>query len=84
MTRRNRRETKTTAEINEEKAEEIAEDTAAVELEKLQRKVAREERKKRREIEEKSQKKAIWLLPALLLLTMTLAFVFSNLNFAVN
>ena len=38
----------------------VAEDTAALELEKLQRKLAREERKKRKEIEAKSRKKAQW------------------------
>lgn len=80
MTRRSKKEAASLP-TNEDRAEEIAEETAATELEKLQRKVAREERKKRLEIEEKSQKKAIWLLPALLLLTMSLAFVFSNLNF---
>ncbi len=65
----------------EEKAQEVAEETAALELEKLQRKLAREERKKRKEIEERSRKKAIWLLPSLLLITMILAWVFSHLNF---
>ncbi len=68
-------------EANEEQVAAVAEDTAALELEKLQRKLAREERKKRKEIEAASHKKAIWLLPSLLLLTMVIAWVFSNLQF---
>ncbi len=65
----------------EELAEEVAENTAELELEKLQRKLAREERKKRKEIELAGQKKARWLLPALLATMTILAFVFSNLKF---
>ena len=45
--------------MSEETAQEVNEETAALELEKLQRKVAREERRKRREIEQEKQKKAI-------------------------
>ncbi len=67
----------------EEMAAAVAEDTAALELEKLQRKLAREERKKRKEIEAESQKKAQWLLPTLLLLTVTIAWVFTHLSFQV-
>lgn len=64
-----------------EEAEAVAEDTAQIELERLQKKLAREERKKRKEIEAASQKKAIFVLPALLVATMALAFVFSYLRF---
>lgn len=64
-----------------EQAAAVAEDTAAIELEKLQRKLAREERKKRREIEAASQKKAIWLLPSLLFVTMMLAWMLGKLKF---
>ena len=68
----------------EEMAAAVAEDTAALELEKLQRKLEREERKKRKEIEAESQKKAQWLLPSLLLLTVAIAWVFSHLSFQAN
>lgn len=71
-------------EPKEAMAAAVAEDTAALELEKLQRKLAREERKKRKEIEAKSRKKAQWLLPALLFLTIAIAWVFTNLNFQAN
>ncbi len=64
----------------EELAAAVSEDTAALELEKLQKKIAREERKKRREIEAQKQKKAIWLLPSLLFLTMALSWIFSKLT----
>ena len=66
----------------EEVAEAVSEDTAQLELEKLQKKIAREERKKRREIEAANQRKAVWLLPSLLLGSMSLAWIFSQLNFA--
>ena len=65
----------------EELAEAVSADTAQLELEKLQKKIAREERKKRREIEAATQKKAVWLLPSLLVVTMVLAWIFSRLNF---
>ena len=65
----------------EELAEAVSEDTAQLELEKLQKKIAREERKKRREIEAANQRKAVWLLPSLLLGSMALAWIFSQLNF---
>ncbi len=64
----------------EELAAAVSEDTAALELEKLQKKIAREERKKRREIEAQKQKKAIWLLPSLLFLTTALSWLFSKLT----
>jgi hypothetical protein len=64
----------------EEVAENIATETAEVELEKLQKKIGREERKKRREIEAAKQKKATWLLPSLLLATMLMAWVLSRLD----
>ena len=67
--------------VDEETVEAVSEDTAQVELERLQKKLAREERKRRKEIETASQKKAVWVLPALLLTTMIVAFVFSNLRF---
>lgn len=62
----------------EESVQEIDEETAALELEKLQRKVAREERRKRREIEQEKQKKAIWLLPSLLFTTMLICWFLAN------
>ena len=68
----------------EEMTATVAEDTATLELEKLQRKLMREERKKRKEIEVASQKKAQWLLPTLLLLTVVIAWVFTHLSFQVN
>ena len=64
----------------EEVAEAVSEDTAQLELEKLQKKIAREERKKRREIEASKQKQAKWLLPTLLLATMLLSWILSQLN----
>ncbi|MDO5561373.1 MAG: hypothetical protein Q4G02_01185 [bacterium] len=67
--------------VDEETVEAVSEDTAQIELERLQKKLAREERKRRKEIETASQKKAVWVLPALLLTTMIIAFVFSNLRF---
>ncbi len=67
----------------EELAEAVSQDTAALELERLQKKIAREERKKRREIEAANQKKAVWLLPSLLFVTMCVAWIFSRLNFDV-
>jgi len=56
----------------------VSEDTAALELEKLQRKLAREERKARREIEAAKQKKAMWVLPVLLAITTSLAWILSK------
>lgn len=67
--------------VDEETVEAVSEDTAQIELERLQKKLAREERRRRKEIEAASQKKAVWVLPALLLTTMIIAFVFSNLRF---
>ena len=64
--------------VSEETAQEVDEETAALELEKLQRKVAREERRKRREIEQEKQKKAIWLLPSLLFVTMLICWLLAN------
>jgi hypothetical protein len=65
----------------QEEIEEIEQDTADLELEKLQKKIARQERQKRREIEAAKQKKAIWLLPSLLFLTMFISWFLSNLHF---
>jgi hypothetical protein len=56
----------------------IAEETSEIELNKLQKKIAREERKKRREIEAVKQKQAVWLLPSLLFLTMLISWFLSN------
>jgi hypothetical protein len=67
--------------ISEAMVEDVAEDTAEIELLKLQKKIAREERKRRREIEASKQKKAVWLLPTLLFLTMLVSWVFSQLGF---
>ena len=67
--------------ISQEQAEAVSQDTAEIELEKLQRKIAREERKKRREIEAAKQKKAMWLLPTLLLTTMLISWILSRMNF---
>ena len=66
----------------DELAAAVSEDTAALELEKLQKKIAREERKKRREIEAASQKRATWLLPTLLLITMIVSWVLSQIRFS--
>ncbi len=63
----------------EELAEAVSQDTAQLELEKLQKKIAREERKQRREIEANQQKQAKWLLPMLLFVTMLISWVLSNL-----
>jgi hypothetical protein len=60
--------------------EHIAAETAEIELERLQKKISREERKKRREIEQTKQKKATWLLPSLLLATMVIAWILSQLR----
>ena len=68
----------------EEVAEAVSEDTAQLELEKLQKKIAREERRKRREIEATKQKQAKWLLPSLLLATMLLSWILSRLNLDVD
>ena len=73
-----------TAVTPEEVAEAVSEDTAQLELEKLQKKIAREERRKRREIEATKQKQAKWLLPSLLLGTMLLSWILSRLNFDVD
>ncbi|MBQ6438397.1 hypothetical protein IJJ12_03390 [bacterium] len=66
----------------DELAAAVSDDTADIELEKLQKKIAREERKKRREIEAASQKRATWLLPSLLLATMLISWVLSRLQLA--
>lgn len=74
-----------TAEIvtPEQAAEAVSEDTAKLELEKLQKKIAREERKQRREIEANKQKQAKWLLPTLLIVTMLLSWFLSRLTLSV-
>jgi len=66
--------------VTPEQVEAVSEDTAQLELEKLQKKIAREERKKRREIEASKQKQAKWLLPSLLLLTMLVSWFLSRLT----
>lgn len=63
----------------EELAEAVSQDTAQLELEKLQKKIAREERKQRREIEANKQKQAKWLLPMLLFVTMLISWMLSKL-----
>ncbi len=68
------------ANVTTEQVEAVSEDTAQLELEKLQKKIAREERKKRREIEASKQKQAKWLLPSLLLVTMVLSWFLSRLT----
>jgi hypothetical protein len=64
--------------VVEQEVSGIAEDTSEIELSKLQKKIAREERKKRREIEAAKQKQAVWLLPSLLFLTMLISWFLSN------
>lgn len=64
----------------EELAQAVSEDTAVLELEKLQKKIAREERKQRKVIETKKQKKAIWLLPSLLFFTAFLSWLLSKIT----
>jgi hypothetical protein len=65
--------------LPKEMVEEIDTETTELELEKLQKKIAREERRKRREIETEKQKKAIWLLPSLLFLTMLISWILAHL-----
>ncbi|MDR0463217.1 MAG: hypothetical protein LBG64_03295 [Pseudomonadales bacterium] len=66
----------------DEIAQQVEEDTAEVELEKAQKRIAREERRARREIEKQKQKKALWVLPIVLLATVFFSWLLSAISFS--
>jgi cytoskeletal protein RodZ len=64
----------------DEIAEQVEQDTAEVELEKAQKRIAREERRARREIEKQKQAKARWVLPIVLVISVFVSWILSKLS----